>query len=144
MTTSPTVEPLLTAKEVAAWLRIGRGSLRRWVQQGYVPGVYVGVARHVRFDRASVEKWLLSHRTGGESVTSDFGAFLTTEEVALHLHMAVNSVRAWVRSGVLPAYRLGSLIRISQGELLTWLSHNSRGLEPDQAGGGEGGASNGQ
>ena len=47
---------VMTIAEVAAYLRIPRGSAYKLAQQGRIPGRKVG--RHWRFRREVVDKWL--------------------------------------------------------------------------------------
>lgn len=54
-------DALLTVEEVAAWLRVEPGTVRRWAVDGSGPArVKVGSA--VRYRRAAVEEWI-SERT---------------------------------------------------------------------------------
>ncbi len=50
--------PVMTIAEVAAYLRIPRGSVYKLAQQGRIPCQKVG--RHWRFRREAVDRWLES------------------------------------------------------------------------------------
>lgn len=63
-------EELLTAKELAAFLRIPVWSAWRLGRERQIPGV-VRVGRFLRFERAAVEAWI-SH--GGSLSEPDRGA----------------------------------------------------------------------
>ena len=53
--------PVMTVDEVAAYLRIPRGSVYKLAQRGKIPGQKVG--RHWRFRREAIDGWLDSdHR----------------------------------------------------------------------------------
>ncbi|MBI1826043.1 MAG: helix-turn-helix domain-containing protein [Planctomycetes bacterium] len=62
---SPSTATILTADEVAKWLRIPRSSLYKLCQDGKVPATKIG--RHWRFDRATVDAWLRDRMTRNES-----------------------------------------------------------------------------
>lgn len=119
-------EPLLTAAAVSEWLRIRPGTLARWVREASIPVVTIGARQLMRFERRDLEQWLEANRTSGAPVAGP-SALWTAEEVAHRLQVSVRTVRAWVRGGLLPAYRLGSLIRISQAALETWLDDHRSG-----------------
>jgi len=48
--------PVMTIAEVAAYLRIPRGSVYKLAQRGKIPGQKVG--RHWRFRREAINHWL--------------------------------------------------------------------------------------
>ena len=48
--------PVMTVDEVAAYLRIPRGSVYKLAQRGRIPCQKVG--RHWRFRRQTIESWL--------------------------------------------------------------------------------------
>lgn len=50
------VEPLMTADEVATYLRVTAGSVYNWVSKGEIPFVKVGAA--VRFRRTELDRWV--------------------------------------------------------------------------------------
>ncbi len=56
---------LLTANEVAEILRVGRATVYRWAEQGWLPAIRVG--NTVRFNLTDVQRALQTHpqRTGG-------------------------------------------------------------------------------
>jgi len=58
-------ERLLTANEVAEILRVGRATVYRWAEQGWLPAIRVG--NTVRFNLTDVQRALQTHpqRTGG-------------------------------------------------------------------------------
>jgi excisionase family DNA binding protein len=51
-------EPLLTADEVAALLRIPRTSVYEYARRQHNPLPSITVGRHRRFHRGDVERWL--------------------------------------------------------------------------------------
>jgi excisionase family DNA binding protein len=57
--------------------------------------------------------------------------FYSLEEVAEQLGVSERTVRRWIKSGVLPAYKPGREYRIRAGELEEFLQ--SRKVRPDQA-----------
>lgn len=46
---------------------------------------------------------------------------LTVDEVAERLNVSTKTVRRWIKTGELPAYRLGRQIRISEKDLRRFL-----------------------
>lgn len=59
---------LMTAAEVAAWLRVGLSTVYAWTASGRIPSVkFNGV---VRFQRNQLNRWMQQHTTG-PSVSSD-------------------------------------------------------------------------
>lgn len=58
------LEPLLTAEEVAAILKVRKGRVYELVRSGSLPAVHLG--RQVRFRRADLEAWL---DRGGEKAS---------------------------------------------------------------------------
>lgn len=56
-TTGP-IEPLLTAEEVARWVRVSQATLCRWRQTGKGPRVAWLSPTCPRYRRADVEAWL--------------------------------------------------------------------------------------
>ena len=57
--------------------------------------------------------------------------FYSLEEVAERLGVSERTVRRWIKSGELPAYKPGREYRIRDGELEEFLQ--SRKVRPDQA-----------
>lgn len=49
------MEELLTAEQVAADLRVGVGTVRRWCKDGTLPGVKIG--KEYRFRRSDLNRW---------------------------------------------------------------------------------------
>jgi len=47
--------------------------------------------------------------------------FLTPQEVSDLLQVSVYTVRRWIKQGQLPAYKVGRLWRIKEGDLNKWL-----------------------
>lgn len=56
--TNTDVEPLMTPKEVAGWVRVSEATLCRWRQSGHGPPVTWLSARIPRYDRSEVATWL--------------------------------------------------------------------------------------
>jgi len=52
----------------------------------------------------------------------------TVEEIAQHLAVSIKSVRRWIGSGELRAYRIGHQLRISEEDLRSFLAarHNRK------------------
>ncbi len=48
-------------------------------------------------------------------------AFLTPQEVSDLLRVSVYTVRRWIKTGKLPAYKVGRSWRIQESDLNTWL-----------------------
>ncbi len=48
---------VLTAKEVADWLRIPKSTIYKLCSEGRIPAKKIG--RHWRFDRVTLEEWLV-------------------------------------------------------------------------------------
>jgi excisionase family DNA binding protein len=59
--TTTHAENVLTADEVAQWLRVPKSTLYKLCQEGQIPAAKIG--RHWRFDRAVVAAWLQSRMT---------------------------------------------------------------------------------
>ncbi len=55
---------LLTATEVASWLRIPKSTLYKLCNDGRIPATKIG--RHWRFDRAYLAKWLRARLSEGQ------------------------------------------------------------------------------
>jgi excisionase family DNA binding protein len=55
-------EPLMTAEEVAALLRVPRSSIYEYARRSRAPLPSVGIGRHRRFVREDLERWLRSQR----------------------------------------------------------------------------------
>jgi excisionase family DNA binding protein len=53
--------------------------------------------------------------------------FFTIAEVAERLHVATRTVRRWIKSGDLVAYRFGSVVRIAESDLRAFLALNREG-----------------
>lgn len=58
------LEPLLTAEEVAAILKVRKSRVYELVRSGALPAVHIG--RQVRFRRSDLERWLAQ---GGEKAS---------------------------------------------------------------------------
>jgi excisionase family DNA binding protein len=58
---APPSAEVLTADEVARWLRIPKTTLYKLCNEGQIPGTKIG--RHWRFDRQTVEAWLRDRMT---------------------------------------------------------------------------------
>ena len=54
--------PLLTADEVAALLAVPRSSVYEYARRLHDPLPSLRIGRHRRFDRRSVERWLVAQR----------------------------------------------------------------------------------
>jgi excisionase family DNA binding protein len=48
--------------------------------------------------------------------------FFTIAEVAEHLHVSSRTVRRWIVAGDLVVHRVGNVVRISEGDLRTFLA----------------------
>ena len=60
--TIPENARVLTALQVAALAQVDLRTLQRWSAQKLVPGKLALPGRTVRYDRASIEKWLAARR----------------------------------------------------------------------------------
>lgn len=95
-------EPLLTGKQVCAWLGINRRTLYELRRTGGMPMVRVGNA--LRYRRSAVEAFLAVHTEGGA---------LTLQQVADRLALSLTGVRRLIRNGELPAFRVGRQARVT-------------------------------
>lgn len=70
----------------------------------------------------------MTARRNNEGWSSD-GAYATSLEVASYLAVEISTIRAWARSGKLPATRLGSLhgpLRFRKLDVERWVSKQPR------------------
>ena len=112
-------EPLLTAADVAALLRISRAAvyqLRRKADE--LPCYEVGGA--LRWRRADVERWLEGRR-GREGE-----ALLTTVDVAALLGVSVATAYRRLRWEI-PCRELGGALRFKREDVERWLEERPRG-----------------
>ena len=58
---TPSVEPLLTLEEVAAYLRVSPATVRRWTNTGRLPCYRFGPSRQRRFSRESISAFVAQH-----------------------------------------------------------------------------------
>lgn len=58
---------VLTAEEMAGWLRIPKSTLYKLCHEGEIPATKIG--RHWRFDRQTVETWLRNRMARSEETT---------------------------------------------------------------------------
>jgi excisionase family DNA binding protein len=63
---------------------------------------------------------------------NDFGAMMTTSDVAHMLNVHINTVRRWSNQGILKTYRIGSRgdRRFNRKDIEEFL-HNKVGIEPN-------------
>ena len=59
----PEVQRLMTVDQMAEWLQVKPRTIYQWVHEGYIPVIKLGAL--VRFDQASVGKWLRTRETTG-------------------------------------------------------------------------------
>ncbi len=59
------VDEVLTAEEVAAYLRVHLMTVRRWCRQGELPAAKVG--RSYRIRRADLDRWWAERMEGGQA-----------------------------------------------------------------------------
>lgn len=52
------MDPLLTAGDVAAWVRVPRSSVYEYARRANDPLPHLKVGRHLRFRHAEIEEWL--------------------------------------------------------------------------------------
>jgi excisionase family DNA binding protein len=62
---SPDVDEVLTAEEVAAYLRIHLITVRRWCRQGELPAAKVG--RSYRIRRMDLDRWWAARMEGNQT-----------------------------------------------------------------------------
>ena len=63
------MDEVMTAEEVAAYLRVHLITVRRWCRQGELSAVKVG--RSYRIRRADLDRWWAQHMEGGQSTPHD-------------------------------------------------------------------------
>jgi excisionase family DNA binding protein len=56
-------EPLLTAREVSAYLNLSKITIYEWAHRGKIPAFRLG--HHWRFRRSEIEAWLDRNRQSG-------------------------------------------------------------------------------
>lgn len=61
------VATVLTASEVARWLRIPKSTLYKLCQEGEIPATKIG--RHWRFQKSFIDDWLKKRMTRGQEST---------------------------------------------------------------------------
>lgn len=59
------LEKLMNTAEVAEWLNMAPGTIRKWVHFGFIPHVKLG--RAVRFSRKDIEQWLQERTEKGRA-----------------------------------------------------------------------------
>lgn len=61
----PAAHPLLTIDELAAWLKLPKGTLYNWVHERRIP--YLKLGPRLRFDSGEIRRWLetCTHREAG-------------------------------------------------------------------------------
>lgn len=59
---NPPTVPMLTYAELAAFLRIGLRTCKRWVGNGTLPAPDLRIGGVVRWHRDTVERWLIRQR----------------------------------------------------------------------------------
>lgn len=59
------MDRLLTVDQVAEWLQVKPRTIYQWVHEGYIPVIKLGSL--VRFDEASIGKWLRTRETTGRA-----------------------------------------------------------------------------
>jgi excisionase family DNA binding protein len=68
MSTTTSVDRLLTAGDVATLLGVQPRVVRMWANNGRIP--YIRVSRKIlRFDPIDIESWLASHRVAGSEIS---------------------------------------------------------------------------
>jgi excisionase family DNA binding protein len=60
--------------------------------------------------------------SGRSQSNSSMTRLLTADAVAESLDVSSKTVRRWIKSGDLPAYRLGGLVRVSEADLIRFLA----------------------
>ena len=94
---------LLLPAEVADLLDTSRSTIYRWAAEGLLKSIRIG--NTIRLRRADVDRVLAEE----ENIKA---TFLLPEEAADLLDTSRSSVRRWVTEGLLPAARIGNMIRI--------------------------------
>jgi excisionase family DNA binding protein len=59
---SPTIDPLLSVDELAAWLNVPKQTIYTWRKSGTAPPAYQ-LGRGLRFQQSDVERWLADRLT---------------------------------------------------------------------------------
>lgn len=55
--------------------------------------------------------------------------WVNLEEVATHLSVSKDSVRNWIRDGMLPAYKVGKMYKFKLSEVDQWVREGRLDLE---------------
>jgi PTS system nitrogen regulatory IIA component len=56
-----TDDPLMSVREIAAYLNVNISTIYMWSQKGQIPAMKIGTMW--RYRRSEIEDWLLRHRT---------------------------------------------------------------------------------
>lgn len=75
-----------------------------------------------RFVCLTPKKWMLLKRRTSGKWFKKYEPFLTVEEVAHQLNVSVKTIRQEVRQQILPAYKIGKVLRISRCALAAYLN----------------------
>ena len=67
-----------------------------------------------------------SEPVGAPATGSTLGEILTLDEVAGYLKISKKTVYKLVRSGILPAFKVGKHWRVPQADLGAWIARRSR------------------
>lgn len=55
--------------------------------------------------------------------------WVNLEEVATHLSVSKDSIRNWIRDGLLPAYKVGKMYKFKLSEIDQWVREGRLDLE---------------
>jgi len=128
---------LLTSQEAADFMKISVHTLEKWRAQGTGPD-YVRAGRQARYDRETLEAWLLSRTGKGERRKRDplvseagpqeptendqLGDFVSAAEAAALLGRHLVTLAKWRRAGTGPAYgKRGSRVVYDRKVIEAWI-----------------------
>jgi excisionase family DNA binding protein len=104
MDSAPTGHEFLTVAEIATELKLHPVTIRKWINAGILPAL--GGARGRRVKREDLDAMLAQRPTAQE--------FLSVEEIAAEFKVHPQTVRNWIKGGVLPAIQTGRAFRVKR------------------------------
>jgi excisionase family DNA binding protein len=107
MDSAPPGEEFLTVGEVATELKLHPQTIRNWINRGILPAL--GSTRSFRVKRKDLDAMLAQRPTAQE--------FLSVEEIAAELKVHPQTVRNWIKGGVLPAIQTRRAFRVEREDL---------------------------
>lgn len=106
--------PLLDTKEVCKALNISRTTVANLVKAGKLP--YIKIGNVYRFDKTDIDHIKNERKEENERIFSKKQT-CSTHEAAVQLNVSDNTVLSWIKSGKLPAEKVGSRYKIKKKDL---------------------------